>query len=247
MARAFLEEISLWYKYKTAIWPSASVAEAPSEPAVVIHNIMRVMRAFRNMKRLAYASAPITSGRSLCEFRRQHAGMEEKEILRQVIASNYQRGWEFVEVLKHRLDCPILYPADLVTAHQHWEQDHFQALWLGIIAERCTELHMDEGWEFSIGCTEEFVHVMQLRLGLPHHDRLAFHNTKENETSERTRMRSIRVFDRDGRDLALTDGLRLIEAAVGWMRREGFKSERLENSLRLLDLTGDLFAEGFYQ
>lgn len=78
----------------------------------------------------------------------------QKELLKDAIERNYLTGWKFVEELKKRRNSPIIYPADLTPAHQQWEQDHFQALWLSIIAEFCSELHMSQGWEYSNGGCE---------------------------------------------------------------------------------------------
>ena len=148
-----LESISLWYKYKTKVWFEKS------EQTVVVHNIMRVLRAFHNSGNLAYASIPITTGKFLYNLRLNRPLMCKDAQVKMAIEHNYRAGWDFVDILRERRNCPILYPADLIPAHQEWEQAHFQALWLSIIAEKCTELHMSEGWEYSNGGSEEFVHA----------------------------------------------------------------------------------------
>ena len=143
--------------------------------------------------------------------------------------------------------CPILYPADLVPIDQEWEQFHFQALWLSIIAEKCTEVYMAENWEYSNGGSEEFTHVMQLKLGLPKHKDLLFFNTKGEEKTERERMRKIRIYNHCGETLYINDGIRAIENSLAWLRDHNFTSDRLENCLRLLYWTGEMTEKGFYQ
>ena len=73
MNQETLEEQSLWYQYKTAVWPKASLGPntkvSVSEQTVVVHNIMRVLRAIRNQGRLAYVSVPITIGAYLYELK----------------------------------------------------------------------------------------------------------------------------------------------------------------------------------
>jgi hypothetical protein len=253
MTQGPLEEISLWYKYKSAVWPpifADSGTKEPSEQAITIHNIMRVLRAFRNLTRLAYASVPITTGRYYYE-RPKNGGMAGLltmwAIKKEAIAHNYAAGFEFVRQLMSRLDCPILFPADLTTSHQEWEQEHFLALWLNVIAERCTELHMSKDWEFSNGCCMEFVHVMQLRLGLPHGENWTFYNMIEHEETERKRMRNIAVFDHEGKPLSIEDGIRKIESSMAWIKGKRFDVETLEECLRLLHRTEDLIGSGFYQ
>ena len=179
-----LESRSLWYHYKAKVWPENS----PQRD--VVHNIMRVLRSIRNFKRLAYVSTPITSGKFICELRMSIPSLSGEELLERAMWQNHATAVAFVERLQKRMDCPILFPSDLTPAHQEWEQDHFQALWLSIIAEMCTEVHMAEGWEFSNGGVEEFVHVMQLRLGIPVHRDMLFFNTKGDESVERERMRT---------------------------------------------------------
>ena len=155
-----LESISLWYKYKIKVWLEKS------EQTAVVHNIMRVLRAIHNSGNLAYVSVPITSGIFLYNLRLERPLMKKEVQVKMAIEHNYRTGWDLVDEIRNRRDCPILYPADLIPVHQEWEQAHFQALWLSIIAEKCTELHMSEGWEYSNGGSEEFVHVWQLKLGL---------------------------------------------------------------------------------
>ena len=173
--------------------------------------------------------------------------MPKELLIQKAIDYNYLSGWKFVEALRTRRTCTILYPADLIPIHQHWEQAHFQALWLSIIAEKCTEVHMTEGWEYSNGGSEEFTHVMQLKLGLPQHSAIAFWNTKENEESQRERMRNIRVYDHKGGRLDIGSGITAIMESLLWLNNHGFEAKTLENSLQLLHWTSDMIEGGFYQ
>jgi len=173
--------------------------------------------------------------------------MSEEAQLEMVTSHNYYVAWKFLTALQQRINCPIIFPPDLTPAHQEWEQEHFQALWLSIIAEKCTELHLIDGWEFSNGCAEEFTHVMQLKLGLPRHDILAFYNTKEDEADERQRMKSILVYNQKGESISLHDGYFAISRAVGWLKKNRFSSERLEKCLENLRWTARMLADGFYQ
>lgn len=218
-----------------------------SPQTAVVHNIMRVLRSVRNFGNLAYVSIPITSGKLLYEVMASNPHMEREEVLEQVMDENYHVGFSYVEAVRARRRCPVLFPADMVPAHQEWEQDHFQALWLSIIAEMCTEVHMSKGWEFSNGGVEEFVHVVQLKLGIPRHSHLVFYNTKEDETQARERMKNIALYDHNNQPLLVGRGVELIETALESISARGFTASRLENSLSLLQDTKRLLDEGFYQ
>lgn len=241
VAQETLESKSLWYRYKTRVWLQVS------GQTMVVHNTMRVLRAIHNSGELAYISVPITSGKFLYELKLRHPLMRKKAQINAAIEHNYRMGWDFVKDLQQRRDCPILYPADMVPVHQQWEQAHFQALWLSIIAEKCTEVHMSEGWEYSNGGSEEFTHVIQLQLGIPRHESLIFFNTKEKEETERERMRSIKTYDHQGNPLTLDDGIRAIEGSLSWIKNQGFEAKTLENCLQLLRWTDNMLSEGFYQ
>ncbi|MFH1780548.1 MAG: hypothetical protein ABH841_00860 [Candidatus Nealsonbacteria bacterium] len=241
MSQETLESKSLWCLYKKTVWSQKS------EQTAVVHNVMRVLRAIRNSRNFAYVSVPVTTGKFFYELTLRCPSMPKQDQLRTAIDHNYLAGWAFVEDLKKRKDCPILYPSDLIPVHQQWEQIHFQALWLSIIGEKCTEVHMGDGWEFSNGGSEEFTHVMQLRLGLPKDRELLFFNTKEDEKKERERMRSIKIYDHKGVPLSVDDGIKAIEGSLFWLRSRNFKAERLKNCLELLHWTKDMINEGFYQ
>jgi hypothetical protein len=227
-----LEEISLWYRYKTAIW------NAGTPQANTVHNIMRVLRSIHFPDGLVYISTPITSGKVLYE-----KGNQTKEM----VCQNYSRGWKFFEKLKKRMKEPILFPADLIPIHQEWEQDHFMALWLSIISEKTTKVAMNNFWEYANGSVEEFVHVVQLRLGIPNHKKLIFFNTKENEQEERKRMKNISVEDCEGKPMSLSEGYEKIQKALIWIKKQGFESERIAKSLKLLEKTKEMLDGGFYQ
>jgi hypothetical protein len=236
-----LEEISLWYRYKTDIW------NTKTPQANTTHNIMRTLRSIYFPEGLIYVSTPITSGKNLYLCQLKDRGLKKDKFIKNVIDHNYLKGYELVEEFKMRMGCPILFPADLIPAHQKWDQKHFMALWLSIIAEKATMIVMNKTWEYANGSAEEFVHVMQLRLGIPTHRDLVFFNTKEDEREARKRMREISVLDHNGDRISLNRGYRKIQKAVIWIKSNGFKAKRLETCLELLEKTEDMIREEFYQ
>lgn len=241
MEPGVLESKSLWYKYKVPVW------EESTPEAAAIHNTMRTLRSVHNIGSFAYVSVPITSGKFYYEQKLQRPHQDPKELMRECIAYNYNTGWAFVEALKIQATRPVLYPADLVPARQKWTDAHFQALWLSIIGEMVTEVHMTEGWSFSNGGCEEFVHTLQLKLGIPGHKTIPFLNTKEREEQGRARMRKIMIYDHRGDPITLEQGRFEITSARDWIKSRGFATDRLDNCLQLLDWTGKMISTGFYQ
>ncbi|MDP3645724.1 MAG: hypothetical protein Q8R25_01420 [bacterium] len=236
-----LEAHSLWYKYKTAVWGRESPESA------TIHNTMRTLRAIRHRGSLAYVSVPITSGIYYYELKLLAPRAPKQELMQTVINYNYHLGWTQVEKITERRRCSVLYPADLVPARQRWQQEDFQALWLSIIAEFCTEVHMCEGWNFSNGGIEELIHTFQLQLGVPTHETMIFFNTKEDEATERDRMRRIAIFDHQGQPITMSEAALAIEVAIAWLKKNGFPTDHLTNCLATLLWTREMIDRKFYQ
>ncbi len=236
-----LEEHSLWYRYKTQVWPEQT------EQAITAHNIMRVVRGIHYPTGMAYVSAPITSGKTKYEQFLTNPTLFPHQVMERVINTNYTKSYTFFKEVEQRSDSPIIFPSDFGPIDQTWEQPHFQALWLGIIAEKASVLHMIDEWEYSNGCVEELVHAFQLRLGLPKHNSLAFYNTKGNEQDERERMREIAVLDHRGNEMTPEDGIDLIEEAATWIGDNGFDARRAIENRSLLAWTNEQINLGFYQ
>lgn len=237
-----LENNSLWYRYKVPVW------NEKSPESIVVHNIMRTLRSIHGMGRLVYMSNPITSGRRLYDLMIERPNENSHTLLCEAIDLNYNNGLlEMKHFIELRDDTQILYPADLTPVHQKWEQAHFQALWLSIIAEKCTDMYMVDDWEYSNGASEEFTHTIQLRLGLPQHRDLIFYNTKEKEGVERDRMKNIRIWNSYGRRISIEDGIEKMTKALSWIHEHGFEAPKIVRCLETLEWTKQKIAEGFYQ
>ncbi|MBN2458906.1 hypothetical protein JXB28_01350 [Candidatus Woesearchaeota archaeon] len=240
--------------------------------AATVHNIIRTLRSIHNQQEFAYISVPITSGKMLFDALSRtliHPDRKDfltgpassadkskevpifKEIIREVISENYAYGHVFLQELETRVNIPILYPADLVPRGDKWTQEHFQALWLTLISEHATQLHMSPDWQYSSGAAEEFTHAYQLKLGVPRgavgKDASPFYNSKMEEDKSRERMRSISVYNHKGKALSLEDGIRAIDGVLPWIKEHSFNTERLENARNLLVWTSDKIEKGYYQ
>ena len=238
-----LENWSLYYAYKVPVWISTEV----STKSQTIHTAMRLIRSLGFPGGLNYVSVPFSSGKVLYDLMLEHPGVDKKILMTKVIADNYKEGKVFYQDVVERTGIPAVFPGDFSPAGERWGQEHYQGLWLPLIAEVCTGLHLRDGWWYSDGCSEEFTHVMQLRLGLPHHPGLLFFNSKESEEVARKRMRSIGVYDHSGKPLSLDAGMGLITKGHQFIVENGFSSEKIEHCLRCLDWTRKMMAAGFYQ
>lgn len=146
-----LEEISLWYRYEAGICGDESYL------VDTIHDLPNVLRCVTNFPDLlAYVSMPFSSGKRLYD-RILQTGEDSRGLRDSVIKENYQYTLEFVSVLRKNLPYPVVFPGNFMPIDLQWEQKHFMALWLGIIAERVSELRMMPDWEFSNGCSEDLL------------------------------------------------------------------------------------------
>lgn len=91
------------------------------------------------------------------------------------------------------------------------------------------------------------MHVYQLKLGLPRHQQILFFNTKQTEEENREHMRNMLVYDFRGEKISLEDGLRAMKKSIEWIKTAGFKVEKIERCKNLLEKTGELIEQGFYQ
>lgn len=217
-----IEEFSLWYHYKTKVWLDTAPQTA------IVHNIMRVLRGVRGT--FNYISTPITSGRVMYD--------NSDYDMSKIISINVLNGLNFADAIKDIQN--LIVPCELVpTDHYKWEQDHFQALWLSIIAEKCENVYMNNGWEYSNGCVEELVHSFQLRLGIPRHKELVFFNTKESEEESVERMKNIKVFDHNRNEITMSGALESISNAMEYIKTKNKSVYKLERAKSCLVKTID--------
>lgn len=234
-----LEKISLWYKYKEQVWPSANRPdlqddELLDEKQKTIHNMVRLFRCISSPG-LAYLCCPVSSGKELYERLVGCRPEDVAEIKKEFMFDNHSRSLRFLADLESRASVPILYPGNYEPAWQKWEQPHFQALWLDIIAEKVTEMHVADDWEYSTGASEEFTHAFQLRLGLPESRERVYERRVEGQ---------IDIYDSAGNELDISDGLMRMGAAIKYIKGLGFDAKRLVHCKNVLVKTQRLIEQG---
>lgn len=167
-----------------------------------------VWSAYRSVignRRLAYLSAPITSGRRAMES----MGEDSKS---QVIRENIAAGTTLAREISGRHGWPVVAPTVFNGRAQKWDQADYMQMWLRMIEENVGDVFMSPEWAFSNGCTEEYLKVINLAHGF-------------GSRSD--------VFPRrpDGRVIPLHEGMEEVSEALHLMQERKIKSETLASVL----------------
>lgn len=220
-----LEDISLWYQYKTAVWLDTTSPQSAS-----VHNILKVLRSVRGT--INYLSTPVTSGKWLYD-------QDRKVPFDELIHHNCLEAYDFLDKMSD-ID-NLLLPSDLTpTLNFKWKQDHFQALWLTIIAEKAKNVYMNDQWEYSNGCTEELVHTFQLKLGPPIHKDVLFFNTKEKESDSILRMKNIKVYDKNRNEITIDQAIHKLNESIPYIESKNHPVDKLIKAKECLEKTKEL-------
>lgn len=149
-----------------SIAPLAKVLRRPL--AAGSESILRDMNSRCRELQALYLSIPITTGQ---EYLHLLAGeMPQDEVTRstlqhEAIARNIARVPAVVACMKRAWpERPQIVPTELEDV-PGWEQPDYHRLWVEVIFRFATAVVFAEGWQFSTGCTVEYV-VTRL-LGLP--------------------------------------------------------------------------------
>jgi hypothetical protein len=163
-------------------------------------DILALLDACLGSQTAAYASVPITSGRRLHRFMQDlhRAGASFDlaacaDFRQHVIAPNEREAAAFAQSLRRNVGMPVIDPSRFLPPPR-WTQKHFTSLWKAVLQEYCKLAAFANGWEFSAGCTAEFVIA-----------------TSAN----------IRAIDATGKVLTRSRGIRLIEDAIRQLTADG--------------------------
>lgn len=170
-------------------------------------------------KRVAiYVSAPITSGRRFvdwCTRRHPTAGSSEeyqREHFREVVAPNRNAASVLIRKLRETHSEPVIDPT-AVADIGGWTQGDYRVTWARIIEEFARAVVFADGWEFSSGCSYEF--LVATRAG-------------------------VETLDELSRPIGLETGVSLLRRAVGEMSSRGLPAEFLRGILEELRSLGSL-------
>ena len=120
-----------------------------------------------------YASSELTSGRRFYELCRQY-NVRTKERLKEVLGSdgyaakllrpNEKHAIEFALDVRRRDHDVVLTPNTLFVPD--WTQPDYLGFWETVIRTKCKAIFFNDGWEFSNGCTFEYLVGYQNEMAL---------------------------------------------------------------------------------
>jgi hypothetical protein len=157
-------------------------------------------------KEAIYASSELTTGQryyALCRKYNVRTKDQLKAALRdqyavQLLQPNEKAAIEFARSLRefnHRI---VLTPNTLVVPD--WTQPEYLKFWETVIQQKCRAIYLNEAWEFSNGCTFEY--LVGHRAGMP-------------------------LFDRDNQPLPPQKAKQMILRAIEELEADGFEVTEL--------------------
>jgi hypothetical protein len=166
-----------------------------------------------------YASSELTSGRRLYELLREHGCKTADELKEKlgnawykenVLTANVNSAVRFAETIRGKFhdNTLVITPAPFTAAG--WSQAEYLAFWEELLRTRVKTVWFNSDWQFSNGCTFEFVVAEDAGL---------------------------LTFDHQGFPLGRKAGIALIEGAIHALAAQGLDTSKLrENLERLLAL-----------
>jgi hypothetical protein len=127
-----------------------------------IEALVELLRGVLPKRVALYVSAPITSGRRFVDWYsggRSPAGLEEeyqREHLSKVVAPNREAASALVRRVRETCSEPVIDPTT-VDEIEGWTQGDYRRAWARIIEEFAHAVVFANGWEFSSGCSYEFL------------------------------------------------------------------------------------------
>lgn len=178
--------------------------------------ILSAIECVLNGDKAVYASSDLTTGRRFYRLLREwgvrdSAGLRDKlgeaGYRAQLLEPNAAAANAFARDLRQRLggDTLVITPAPLTAPG--WSQQDYLAFFETLIRTRIKAAFFNDGWEYSNGCTFEF--VVARHAGLP-------------------------TFDANHRPLDRAGGLELIEQAAREVESDGIEPVGLRRHLALL-------------
>lgn len=139
--------------------------EFPPRPAQV-EAISLLVEAFSTVVEgdaAVYVSSPLTTGPRAFEWHRQHAP-ETPTFVSEVIEPNRRDAAAFVRTVRAKTSNPVIDPTAMKDL-EGWEQSDYRYFWGRVIQDYCYEVIFREGWQYSSGCSYEF--LVAVKKGIP--------------------------------------------------------------------------------
>ena len=163
-----------------------------------------------------YASSEFTTGRRFYDLCRQYGVRTSEDLkrrlggeyLNRLLTPNKDEGIRFARKLRELGHTLVLTPnpfhADPLNLKRNWSQSEYLDFWNLVISRKCHAVYFNEGWQFSNGCTFEY--LAGLRAG-------------------------VKLFDDCGVPLELAAAINRITAAVESLESDGFSVPKLREVL----------------
>ena len=158
-----------------------------------------------------YASSEFTTGKrfyELCRAFKVFSKDDLKEALgeqryraewAELLLANKEEGLAFARKIRGWGIPLVISPNPLVVPG--WTQEEYLDLWVKVITEKCHAVYFNDGWEFSNGCTYEYLKTTR------HH---------------------LPAYDSNGKELPVHEARRLIKNAVEYLQGDGFNVPELD-------------------
>lgn len=217
-----------------------------------VNIVLAAFNSFRSTTPVGYLSTPITSGQLLYQVLDLYgvknlsdlAAISNDILLNEVITPNASSGIALGDNLARAWGMPIIVPPVFESArwrkyNRDWEQKDYMHIWYQVIREMVGHMIMRDGWHYSNGGVSEFVHAVQIRLRLlpdlsgsnnepfPKYvpfdlylDRFVNLEIEFPETP-------MTITDQYRKNIAITDGARLITEAIVDLYFRGFRPQKL--------------------
>jgi len=161
-----------------------------------------------------YASSEFTTGKRFYELCRDSKVLTAEGLKKalgtryntQLLLPNIDKGVTFARKLRGLGFPLVISPNPLFV--KGWGQDEYLQLWVKVITDKCNASYFNDGWQFSNGCTLEYLRSVQ--HGIP-------------------------VFDSDGRRLPVKQARHDIAMAITELEAEGFSVPKLNEVLCQLE------------
>lgn len=133
-----------------------------------------VLSAYRSMlSPIAYVSMAITSGRRYYEVLEakgvksldELAKQDSNAVYRDIIQPNIAYGVDLAKAISQKTALPVIAPAIFEAKKQRWREEEYMFMWYRMLEEKAQEIYMMKGWQYSNGCSQEFVRAMEMKHG----------------------------------------------------------------------------------
>lgn len=148
-----------------------------------IERMLEVLATVVETKDALYVSSPFTTGRLRSEWHRGRDAPDEEdpgylnELRRHVLEPNRANARRFVRELRRQRGSAVIDPLGLEDV-LGWEQDDYRAFWGRVIERYAKAVVFGSGWEYSSGCSFEFLTAVQCGAQLLNHDLRAMSATE---------------------------------------------------------------------